>query len=442
MSIENAEGVVKKALSKGCDAAEVFIRRSKGVSVEAKGGEVEALEASLDLGIAIRIIKNRKQGFSFATTFENIEATVDRAIDGGRWTGEDPFIGIAGHSPASEVQIYDVNIRDIKEERVIHDALNLEKSALAFDQRARKVRKAEVTAGTSTTTIGNSNGVHVSFDSSYYAAHVTTLAEDDAGDSQMGWEYSSSRRLNDIDLKAVGEESSRRAIELLGSRKISAVKVPVILSPAVAIDFLEILSASLSADAVQKGRSFLAGKTGKKIVSERLNIIDDGTMAWGSGSSPVDDEGVPSMRNVLVSEGVLQGFIHNTYTARKEGVNSTGNAVRGSAMSLSGVGVRNLFIEKISKSADSNIVQSLSKGIVILSAMGVHTANPVSGDFSVGISGLWVENGQSLYPVKEAVISGNILEMFAKIEATGHDMKFYGNVGSPSLLIGEMDVSA
>jgi PmbA protein len=442
MSIEYAEDVVKKALSKGCDEAEVFIRSSKGISVEAKGGEVEALEASLDLGIAIRTIKNRKQGFSFATTFENIDATIDRAIDGGRWTGEDSFIGIAEHSPAAEVQIYDVNIRDIKEERVIHDALNLEKSALDFDQRVRKVRKAEVAAGTSITTLYNSNSVNACFDSSYYSAHVTTLAEDDKGDSQMGWEYSSSRRLNDIDLKAVGEESSRRAIELLGSRKISAVKVPVILSPSVAIDFLEILSASLSADAVQKGRSFLAGKTGKKIVSERLNIIDDGTMAWGSGSSPVDDEGVPSMRNVLVSEGVLQGFIHNTYTARKEGVYSTGNAVRGSTMSLPGVGVRNLFIEKTSKAEDSNIVQSLSKGIVILSAMGVHTANPVSGDFSVGISGLWVENGQILYPVKEAVISGNILDMFKKIEATGNDIKFYGNVGSPSLLIGEMDVSA
>jgi len=442
MSIENAEYVMEKALSKGCDEAEVFIRSSKGISVEAKGGEVEALEASLDLGVAIRIIKNRKQGFSFATTFENIESTVDRAIEGGRWTGEDPFIGITENSPASEVQIFDGDIRDIKEERVINDAINLEKGAIAFDKRIRKVRKAEVSAGTSTTTICNSRGVNASFESTYYAAHVTTLAEDDKGDSQMGWEYSSSRRLNDVDLKEVGEGSARRAVELLGSRKIAAVKVPVILSPSVAIDFLEILSSSLSADAVQKGRSFLAGKTGKKIVSGRLNIIDDGAMAWGSGSSPVDDEGMPSMRKVLVSEGVLQGLIHNTYTARKDGVQSTGNAVRGSSMSLPGVGVTNLFIETGSDETDTSIMQSLSKGIVILSAMGVHTANPVSGDFSVGISGLWVENGQTLYPVKEAIISGNILDMFKKVEALGNDMKFYGNVGSPSLLIGAMDVSA
>jgi PmbA protein len=331
----------------------------------------------------------------------------------------------------------------------------LEESAMTLDERIKKVRKAEVSTGVGSTSIINSRGINTSYKSSYYAAHVTTLAQDTGGDSQMGWDYSSSRRRSDVDVKAVGMEAARRAIELLGSRKISTVRVPVILSTAVAVDFLEILSASLSSEAVQKQRSFLTGKVGKKIISGLVDIIDDGMMSWGAGTRPVDDEGVPTRNKTLISEGTLAGYIYNTYTAKKAGVSSTGNAVRG-FKSLPGVGVTNMFIKPAQRKEsggrgqgaekkeveNNNLLQSVSKGIMVLGAMGVHTANPISGDFSVGISGLWIENGEASYPVKEAVMSGNILDMFKKVEAVGMDLRFYGSTGSPSLLIGEMDISA
>ncbi|RJQ16640.1 MAG: TldD/PmbA family protein, partial [Nitrospiraceae bacterium] len=223
-----------------------------------------------------------------------------------------------------------------------------------------------------------------------------------------------------------------------------AAKVPVILAPSVAVDFLEILSASLSAEAVQKGRSFFAGKLGQAVMSTLVDIVDDGVMPWGTGTSPVDDEGVPASGKAVISKGILTGYFHNTYTAKKAGVKSTGNAVRGSFKSLPGIDVTNFFVkaEGNNPSQSPQLIKSLSRGILILGAMGVHTANPVSGDFSVGISGLWIENGEAVYPFKEAVISGNILEMFKKIEGIGDDLKFYGSTGSPSLLIGDMDVSA
>ena len=438
-----AEDIIRKALKRGCDAAEVFIKSSSGISVEAKGGKVEALEASRDIGIALKVIKKQKIGFSFTTSPGEIERTIDEAVQSADWTGADEYIDIPGCLPSEDVLIFDEKIKNVREEDIIRDALLLEESALAFDKRIKRVRKAEAGAGTGTTTIVNSRGVNVSYESSYYSAHVTTLAQDNSGDSQMGWDYAGSRRMSDVDLRSVGTEASKRAIELLGSRKISALKAPVILSPSVAVDFLDILSASLSAEAVQKQRSFLIDKVGQKIISGLVDIIDDGAMAWGTGTSPVDDEGVPSMRKSLVAEGILKGYIHNTYTAKRDGVQSTGNAVRSGTKSLPGVGATNFYINAAGgKSGGDGLAGSLSKGILILGAMGVHTANPVSGDFSIGISGLRIENGEPVYPVKEAVISGNILEMFRKVEAVGNDLKFYGHTGSPSLLVGDMDISA
>ena len=447
----NGEEIIRKAMSKGCDAAEVFIKSSRGVSVEAKNGKVEALEASLDFGIALRVIKKQKIGFSFTTNPDGVEKIIDEAVEGAEWTNKDEFVGLPDCMQSGELSVFDNRIETLKDEDIIRDAILLEESSLSFDERIKKVRKAEVSVGLGSTAIVSSKGINTSYKSSYYAAHVTALAQDAGGDSQMGWDYAGSRRRGDIDIKAVGKEASRRAIELLGSRKISAVRVPVVLSTAVAVDFLEILSSSLSSEAVQKQRSFLTEKVGRNIISSLIDIIDDGTMAWGTGTKPVDDEGVPTLNKTLVSKGILNGYLYNTYTAKKDGVSSTGNAVRG-FKSLPGVGVTNLYLKPHGdqKSAvrsqngtnNNTLLKSMSRGILILGAMGVHTANPISGDFSVGISGLWIENGEAAYPVKEAVMSGNILDLFKKVEAVGSDLRFYGSTGSPSLLIGDMDISA
>ncbi len=442
MSEVHGEDIVKKAVQRGCDAAEVFIKKSLGISVEAKEGKVDALEASRDFGIALKVIKDKKIGFSFTTSTDDIDKIIKEALEGAQWTSADEFVDIPEHLSPGNVSVYDENVDAVKEDEIIKSAIFLEDSALKDDERVKRVRKAEISAGTGHTSITNSRGVNESYKSSYYVAHVTALAQDEGGDSQMGWGYASSRRVSDVDLRAVGKDAAKRATELLGSRKISAVKVPVILHPSVAVDFLDILSGSLSSESVQKQRSFLTGKVGQNIVSGLVDIIDDGTLPWGTGTKPVDDEGVPTMNKTLISEGILKGYIYNTYTAKKGGGTSTGNAVRGGFKSLPGVGVTNFFIKPSGSGSCKDLVSSLPKGILILGAMGVHTANPISGDFSVGISGLWIENGEPAYPIKEAVLSGNILDMFKKVEAVGSDLVFYGNTGSPSLLTGDMDVSA
>jgi len=451
-----AEDIVKKALKRGCDAAEVFIRSSRGISAEAKDGKVEAMEASQDIGIALKVIRDKRLGFAFTTIRDEVEKTINAAIDSAKWTAVDEYIDIPGQMPAGEVLIFDEQIKNLDEANIIKNALMLEESAVAFAKRVKKVRKAEVGAAVTSTTIANSNGVNAGYESTNYSAHVTTLASDGNGDNQMGWDFAGSRRMIDVDIKFVGKTASKRAVEILGARKISAVKAPVILCPSVAVGFLDILSSSLSAEAVQKQRSFLAGKAGQTIMSTLVDIIDVGTMEWGLGTKPVDDEGVPVMNKTVISKGVLNSYFYNTYTAKKAGVKSTGNAVRGGHKSLPGIGVTNFYIRadesqksevrsqnsEDKRTENNKLIKSISKGILILNTMGLHTANPISGDFSVGISGLWIENGETVYPIKEAVISGNILELFKKIEGIGNDLKFYGNVGSPSLLIGDMDISA
>lgn len=442
MNEEIGRDIIAKALKRNCDKAEVYIKKSKGVSVEAKAGKVEALEAAREFNIALRVIKKKKMGFSFSTSMDNMDSLVNEAIQGADWNSLDEYADIPESAPSAEVQIFDPLIDEIKDDEIIRDALVLEEKALTFDKRIEKVRKAETDSGVSTTLIMNSNGVNASYKSSYYSAMVTTLAKDENGDNQMGWEHDISRRKKDIDLEAVGQGASKRALELLGSRKIDTVKVPVILSPSVAISFLGILSASLSAEAVQKKRSFLAGKLDQKIISDVIDITDDGTIPWKTGTRPVDDEGVTCSNKTLISGGVLTGYIYNHYAAGKDGVRSTGNASRANPRSMPGIGVANFYISSPGKRSEDDIIRSLPKGILVLAAMGVHSANPVSGDFSVGISGQWIENGEILYPIKEAVMSGNVLDMFRKVEEAGKDLKFYGNMGSPSLLIGDMDISA
>ena len=445
-NVSIAEDIIKRAVKRGCDAAEVYIKSADGIAVEAKNGTVEALEASRDFGIAVKVIKKQRLGFSFTSLPDLLEKTVDEALEAAEYTGTDKYIGIPEEKPPVDVKVFDRELSEVKEEDVIRNALALEEHALSFDAKIKKVRKAEVSLRKGNTTILNSRGVNVSYDSSYISASVTPLAEDDKGSSQMGWDFAICRKLSSLDIAVIGASAAKRAIELLGARRIKTVRVPVILDPQVSVQFLDILSASLSAEAVQKKRSFLAGRVGKSVISPVIDIIDDGIMPWGIATRPVDDEGVPTSSKHLVSKGVLAGYIHNTYTAAKAGASSTGNASRGGFKSLPGVAVTNLFIstqDKAGKDKDENsLIKGLSKGILITDAMGVHTANPVSGDFSIGISGIWIESGEKAYPVKEAVMSGNILDLFRKVEETGSDLRFYGNTGSPSLLIGEMDISA
>jgi PmbA protein len=193
-------------------------------------------------------------------------------------------------------------------------------------------------------------------------------------------------------------------------------------------------------DAVFKGKSLLAGKVGAQIVSSLLTIRDDGTLPKGMATAPFDGEGVAQQNTVVVSDGILQGYLYDTLYAGKMGTVSTGNSARGGVKGLPHLGATNLFIENGCTPAAS-LIAGIGRGLLLTDLIGMHTANSISGDFSVGAAGFLIENGQIVHPVKGIAIAGNILDLFSTVVQLGDDLRFYSTVGAPSLLVSSMDIS-
>jgi PmbA protein len=436
--------IVARALRSGADEAEVFYKSYRNTSVEIKDQAVESLSSSFSSGYSVRVIRKNRLGFSFSTDIRKADEVITRAMEASASVDEDPFLATAPASPSSEVRIYDDAIRDMNEDDAICMARQIEKAAYDADSRITRVRKPSASFTVSETVIANSCGVAARYEATSCSAQITAVAES-ATESQTGWDYMGSRFLHDVSFEQVGRTAAESAVRLLGSRNIQGMKTAVILDNAVANDFLGVFASSLSSDAVQKGKSLLANRMHTRIISPLINITDSGLLPAGLGSKPLDDEGVPTQTTSLVKEGVLRSFLFNTYTANKGKATSTGNAVRGSFSSLPAVGVTNLFIESSDASScipRKRLFSTVRNGLYIVDAMGVHTANPISGDFSIGVTGLWIENGEIAFPVKEAVISGNLLDFFSKVSAVADDLRFYGTVGSPSLIISDVDISA
>ena len=443
MDLAFAVKLLDRSLAQGADEAEVYIKASKNLGIEVKGQEIETLESSMTAGYGVRVIKNKQLGFSYSTDPAEVSRVVDAALSVAHYAEPDENLGFPLPLQAGGVDIFDRRIASITGDEAIEHVMRIEKAALDTDGRIKKIRKAAGDFGTSDTRIVNSRGIDAFYSATGCSAHITVVAEEGA-ESQMGYDYEGSRFLDDAAFGRVGSNAAKKALQLLGAKKIAPVKGFILLDSSVAVEFLGILAFALSSESVQKGKSMLAGKKGEQVISPLLNIIDNGLLAGKLGSKPFDGEGVPTTHKALIEKGMLMGYLYNTYTARKEGVQSTGNAARGGAFGLPGVGPTNLYAEpSLPEHAQEfeKLLKSIDKGLYVIETMGMHTANPVSGEFSVGISGLWIENGAACYPVKEAAISGNVLELFRQAVMIGDDVRFYGNIGASSILIEAIDIS-
>jgi PmbA protein len=227
---------------------------------------------------------------------------------------------------------------------------------------------------------------------------------------------------------------------MLGAAPVATRKAVVLLDPYVATGFLGLIGPALTGEAVQKGRSLFAGKVGERVASDKITIIDDGLLGGGIASAPFDGEGVPTSRTILVKKGDLRGYLHNTYTAAKDGVQSTGNGVRSSFKGTPEVGMTNFYIEA-GQIPVEQLIKDISSGIYVTEVMGMHTANPISGDFSVGVSGLLIENGELTRPVRGMAMGGNIIELLENIDAVGNDLHFFIGKGSPTLRVAQLTIS-
>ncbi len=439
-----AEDILGRALQSGADQAEVFYRSYKNIAVEVKDQAVESLSSSFSSGYSLRVIRNNCLGFSFSTEISEADQVIARAMDACRSVDADVFHSLPSPSSPDTIDIFDNAIRDLKEDDAISMAKQVERAAYNADSRIKRVRKPATSFTQTETIIANSLGVKAQYRSTACSARITAIAE--AGnESQTGWDYRGSRFLKDISCEEVGRTAATSALHLLGSRKMQGMKTTVLLDHAVANDFLGVFASSLSSDAVQKGKSLLANRLNTLVISPKISIMDSGLLDGRLGSRPVDDEGVATKSKALIKEGMLLSYLFNTYTARRGNTISTGNARRGGHAALPSVGITNLYLEPASP-ADcvpaQDLFSAVDRGLYIVDAMGIHMINSISGDFSIGVTGLWIEKGEIAYPVKEALISGNILDFFRKVSAVGDDIKFYGGLGSPSLIIPDIDVSA
>jgi len=438
-----ADELLQVALREGAEEAEVYVRGSKRLNIEVKDLQVDTLEKSDSIGYSVRVLKDKRLGFSYSTSPGDMHAVARNAVEASKFTEPDEYNGLPAGSALSEVVVYDRWVASLHEKDAIDMVLSMERAAFMNDTRIRKTRSASGSFGIGRTRIINSRGVNVDFSSTSCSAHIMAIAEQN-DESQMGWEYQGSRFLKDISFEEIGRNAAGRALQLLGAEKISPTKGFVLLDPSVAAEFLGLLSSALSSEAVQKKKSMLAGKIGETIISSRLDLIDSGLLQGKLGSRPSDDEGVPTARKTLIEKGVLKGYLYNTYTSRKDHTLSTGNAVRSGFAGLPTVGPTNLFIAAASDEYAKSLpglMKSISKGIYVTETMGMHTANSISGEYSVGVSGLWIENGDIVHPVKEALISGNILQLFKNIMLIGDAPRFYGNIGTSHLLAADIDIS-
>lgn len=432
----------------GLQAWEVMARRSDELSLGARRGTIETSTKSSQAGLAVRAFKDQRSGmaYTYRLTPEDIGEACRRAAELAASADQEPALGddcalAAQPEDLPRVEVFDRAGIETPTQAKMDLVFNLEKTALDYDSRVVKVRQAEYDETIGRTWLLNSCGLDVFMERTSFAMSVGLLAQ--AGEeSQMGWDFDQSPFLSNLDGDRVGRRAAEQAVGQLGARRAKTGGCPVVLDNATAGQFLSVLAGAFLAENVQKGKSLLAGKLDQEVVSPKLTIIDDGLRPQGGGSRPCDDEGTPQQRTELLVEGRLTGYLHDRLSAAREGGNSrsTGNGLRGSPKTPPGAGVTNLYISPGQGDLDDLIAQA-GEGLLITDVMGLHTADPVSGDFSLGASGHWLEGGRRAYPVQGAAVSGNLLDLLGRVETVGGDLRFLGRIGAPSLLIGRVDVA-
>jgi len=446
--------------AKRIDGYEIYFNQSSHFDIESMGGKIETLQTDHYLGMVFRILNHQRIGFSY-TTLSNpspsaprdfpgeLDRMIEDAIRSAEATSPDPCFDFAPKFKGSfpELPIFDEALEGISEKAKIEKAKDLEASAKAVDpERIKKVRKASYQEVLSRITLVNSNGLQHSYNTSLASASVTAVAEE-SGESEVAWDFDASHFFKDLDVEKIGRSAGRRALERLGGKRIPTGVYPVLIRNQVASEFLSLLAHSFFADQVQKGKSPLKGKQGERFFSPLLTIVDDGLYSKGVSTTPFDGEGMPSQRTVLVARGELTHYLYDRYWANRENlfspslrVESTGNGRRHGIKSPPGVGVSNFFIDP-GNTFIPRLLEGFLQGIVVEEVMGLHTVDPISGDFSLGCSGDWIDGGQKVHPVKSIAIAGNLFELFRRVIGVGEDLRFFGAVGAPSLLIEELLIS-
>src|SRR5215469_8802574 len=434
-----AEDLVGRAMRGGATAAECVVREGDEFSTVVRMGQVETLKESGSRAVGIRVFNGKRAASTYSSDFsrEGLDRMLKSALELSKITSEDPFGGIPEPgelgSLSENLDLYYTDVYSLPGEERINYARRAEKAALDYDPRMKNSEGGSFDAATGHKVLANSHGFVGEYRRSYCSVAAVPIAQDPNGAMQRDYWFSVARSLGRLDApEKVGTIAAQRTLRRLGAKKAKTAKVPVVFDPLVANSILDHIFEGVNGDSVYRGASFLAGKLGEKIAGDQVTVIDDGTMPGGFGTSPFDGEGVPSRRTVVIENGVLKSYLLNTYTAKKLGLKTTGNASRGLA-GTPGIGPGNYFLHPGPKTA-RELIGGIKEGLYVTEFLG-QGVNLVTGDYSRGASGLWIQNGELTYPVEEITVAGNLKEVFFNISEIANDLEFRGSVAAPTIRI-------
>lgn len=432
---EMAQKALSLAMKNGADEAEVYYANSRSTSADIRKNMVEGAKEQFTEGIGIRAIVDGAVGFASTNMPNRLEDAVKIAVDSARVRESDPdWTGLPSNAKYPDVSgTFDKKIVRMELDECIDLALQMIKGA-------RSLSDILATSGSfsrsySKHLILNSNGVEVEEEGTSTSGFIDVITT--KGDTATAYDFEVSRN-HDIDFYRIGVNAAKLAQGSQDGISIEPHKTDVILHPFAFSDIIESAFApSIDADNVQKERSSLIGRIGDEIAASELTIIDDGLMPDGIETGISDDEGVPSQRTSVIENGVFKSYLFDSYTAGKDGVKSTGNAARQSYVSTPSVGLRNFIIEY----PQSDIISETDSGVFVNTVIGAHTANAISGDFSVEARNAYIiKDGQIDKPIRSLMISGNIFEMLANITGAGMDVRKVGGTVTPSIRVSDMSV--
>ena len=441
---ELATDLLSRARTHGATEADVMVADGETFSVQVRLSAVDRLTKAREKRLGLRVFFGKRSASASTSDFskESLDRLVSDTCALAKAVVEDDQSGLPdGNLMAKDqpdLDLYDPT--SLETEAQIELARRAEAAALGADPRITNSEGAEFDSSSGRVLLGNSHGFLGEYRSSTFSISVSPIATaPESGSMQQDSWYAVRHRFAGLDSpESVGQEAARRAVRRLGARKLSTRRAPVVFDQEMAAGLLGNLCHAASGYALYKGASFLIGQLGKRLAPEFVTIYDNGRLPGGLGSRPFDGEGLPTRKTTVVERGMLTSYLLDTYSGRKLGLASTGNASRGIGESPS-VGPTNFYLVP-GTTAPAEILRSVREGLYVTELIGFGV-NMVTGDYSRGAAGFWIENGELAYPVEEITIAGNLKQMFADIEVVGSDLEFRGRIASPTIKIREMMIA-
>jgi PmbA protein len=436
-----AQDVLALARSRGADEAEVRVSSGNNVKVTVRRGDVEKMIHNGTKSLSVRVFLGNRTGAASTCDIRRgaLEQCVCDAIDLAGIGDPDPTAGLpeavlAPHD-ADALDMYDPALEHLTPDQAIDLARRVEAAAFAYDSRITNSDDSAAGYGTNIKALVNSRGFAGAYRSGGTWLQLEAIADDTEGKKRNAWWSASNRRIGKLEApESVGREAAKRAVQQLGARKAATSMVPVVWDPQVGAAFLGMIFAAANGYNVYQRTSFLLDREGEQIAAPGLTIIDDATIPGLMGSRPFDGEGVPTRRTSIVEDGVFKTFLYDSYSARRAGLQSTGNASAGG-----GVMCSNLYMQP-GEHTPEQIIASIDNGLYLTGLLG-RGENLTTGDFSRGARGVWIENGQLAYPVGEINISGKFQDMLQGIDMIGDDLVWRSNLAAPTFRMRQLVVS-